>query len=82
MNSKITNDKVKTDWIMFGATIATILLVCIPIVGFQEQSGQFITAAYDTKPEYSTFSWLSLLAVGVLMCASLVKMLREDFNAS
>jgi BCCT family betaine/carnitine transporter len=32
---------------MFGVTAATILLVCIPIVGFKEQSAALITSAYD-----------------------------------
>jgi BCCT family betaine/carnitine transporter len=99
VRSEVNNSKVKTDWIMFAATAATILLVCIPIVGFQEQSARFITTAYDaitrqfgmlylwygtgllvflawlamsryggvklgdkdTKPEYSTFSWVAML---------------------
>ena len=47
MSASQNNNKVKTDWIMFGATLASVLLVCIPLVGFPEQSGTLITAAYD-----------------------------------
>ena len=47
MGASQNNNKVKTDWTMFGATLASVLLVCIPIVGFPEQSGTLITAAYD-----------------------------------
>ncbi|MEH6588683.1 MAG: BCCT family transporter [Halioglobus sp.] len=99
MSTQVNNNKVKTDWIMFGATLVTILLVCIPIVGFPQQSGAIITAAYgtltkqfgvlylwygtglliflawlatthygavklgdaDSEPEFSTFSWVSML---------------------
>jgi len=47
VTDKLQSKAVLTDWTMFGATVATILLVCIPIVGFQEQSGAIIAAAYD-----------------------------------
>ncbi|MGI9295794.1 MAG: BCCT family transporter, partial [Pseudomonadales bacterium] len=93
------NNKIATDWIMFAATAATIVLVSIPIVGFHEQSGKIITDAYDaitqqfgilylwyatgliiflawlaishygnvklgdadSKPEFATHSWVSML---------------------
>lgn len=48
MTSENNNKTISTDWTMFGATVATILLVSIPIVGFQEQSGAVITAAYNS----------------------------------
>lgn len=36
-----------TDWTMFMASVASILLICVPIIGFHEQAGAFITEAYD-----------------------------------
>ena len=35
------------DRTMFAATVATIALVCIPVVMFQDQAAALITAAYD-----------------------------------
>ena len=97
-------NKIHTDWTMFAATAGTIMLVCLPIVLFYEQSGAFITNLYDlitqkfgilyiwyaigifaflmwlglgrfgsvrlgdkdSRPEFSTFSW-----VGMLFCAGI-----------
>lgn len=44
----IQNQQFKTDWIMFGATVVAVLLICIPIVGFKESAGTYITVAYDS----------------------------------
>ncbi|MGA0098035.1 MAG: BCCT family transporter [Steroidobacteraceae bacterium] len=38
---------VRTDWIMFGATVAVIAGACLPLVLFREQAGPWVTAAYD-----------------------------------
>lgn len=38
---------VKTDWTMFTATAGTILLLSIPIIGFNEQADRIINEAYD-----------------------------------
>lgn len=35
------------DWTLFGATVATIVLACVPILGFEQHAGAFITNAYD-----------------------------------
>ncbi len=37
----------QTDWVMFAATVGAILAISVPIVGFHEQAGTFITKAYD-----------------------------------
>jgi betaine/carnitine transporter, BCCT family len=37
-----------TDWIMFGATVVAILLLCVPIIGFKDSAATFITTAYDS----------------------------------
>ena len=89
----------RTDWVLFLATIGTIALVCLPIVAFRGQAATVITAAYDaltrnlgilylwygvgtlaflawiafgryggvrlgepdSRPEFSTFSWVAML---------------------
>lgn len=46
MNDKNT-DRLQTDWLMFGLTLAVILMACIPIFGLGHGAAATITAAYD-----------------------------------
>lgn len=45
--SKQSNALPQIDWTMFSATIACVLLMSVPIVGFSEQAAPIITQAYD-----------------------------------
>lgn len=38
---------VRTDWVMFTATVIVIAGACLPLVLFREESGAWVTAAYD-----------------------------------
>jgi len=62
-----------TDWVMFATTVATLLLVCIPIVGFQEQSARVITAAYDfiTQQFGILYIWYGVAALVFLVWLAL-----------
>jgi BCCT family betaine/carnitine transporter len=89
----------RIDWVIFLTTVATIALICVPIVAFHGQAAAAITAAYDaithglgilylwygigalvflgwiafgrfgrvrlgepdSRPEFSTFSWMAML---------------------
>jgi BCCT family betaine/carnitine transporter len=50
--------QLKTDWFMFAATVAAILLLCIPIVGYSESAGAYITIAYDSITQKFGFLYL------------------------
>lgn len=38
---------VRTDWLMFSATVAVITGACLPLAMFREESSAWVTAAYD-----------------------------------
>ncbi len=40
-------NRFRIDWVMFVATVVAILIISVPIVGFQQESGEVITRAYD-----------------------------------
>lgn len=63
------NNKIHTDWIMFGATALTILLVCLPTVIFNEQSAGVITNLYDliTQKFGVLYIWYATGVFGFLM---------------
>lgn len=44
---KTENTQQPTDWIMFGATLGTILLLCMPIYIDKEAASELIVVAYD-----------------------------------
>lgn len=47
-----------TDWLMFGATVAIIAGLCIPIIGFHQQAAEVITSVYNTVTHNLGFAYL------------------------
>lgn len=41
-------ERLATDWLMFGLTLAVILIACVPIFGLGPRAEQTITGAYDS----------------------------------
>jgi BCCT family betaine/carnitine transporter len=64
---------VQTDWLMFSATLAIIILVCVPIVGFNQEAGAIITQAYDliTQQFGILYIWYGIGAVSFLIWLAL-----------
>jgi BCCT family betaine/carnitine transporter len=46
-NENDATPELRTDWIMFVATLGVILLACVPLIGFGDRAGPAITTAYD-----------------------------------
>ena len=47
-----------TDWLMFGLTLAVVLMACVPIFGLGHRAEAAITSAYDALTQ--RFGWLYL----------------------
>lgn len=50
--------RLRTDWPMFGLTLAVILVACVPIFGLGTRAESVITGAYDALTQ--RFGWLYL----------------------
>lgn len=57
MNIKSSKTQ-QTDWFMFGATLISIVLLCIPTIIFREEAADFITSAYDSLTQNFGFVYL------------------------
>jgi len=66
MSNEPTDNRIRTDWTLFSATVFVVLLACVPTVLFKEEAGGAITLAYEAITERFGVFYL-LYAVGTMV---------------
>ncbi len=85
MNTK-PEERLATDWPMFGLTLAVVLLACIPIFGLGHGAAGVITATYDALTErfgvlYQWYGFGALIFLGWLAASRYGRVRLGDANS-